>query len=191
MTLTKILTAFLVAFSLTVFDATASLISIDFNDVGGPHWTGIVDTTADTLTIQTWTNNAGLNWTPANLPLLPSWLAQDASGNSFDVPDTFDGTIDSTFAFVSPVANSAIAWNEGTSNQSTFFPGWGGFDFVIKRRDLNETGFALPSNANDSGVVYADSVTATAVPEPSSFALLGMGAIGLIGYRRWKRKQAA
>ena len=30
-----------------------------------------------------------------------------------------------------------------------------------------------------------------AVPEPSTFALLATGAIGLIGYRRRKRKQAA
>ena len=32
---------------------------------------------------------------------------------------------------------------------------------------------------------------AVAVPEPSTFALLGIGAIGLIGYRRRKRQQAA
>jgi hypothetical protein len=30
-----------------------------------------------------------------------------------------------------------------------------------------------------------------AVPEPSGFVLLGIGAIGLFGYRRWKRNQAA
>jgi len=29
------------------------------------------------------------------------------------------------------------------------------------------------------------------VPEPSTFALLGMGAIGLVGYRKRKRKLAA
>ena len=32
---------------------------------------------------------------------------------------------------------------------------------------------------------------AAAVPEPSTFALLGMGAIGLIGHGRRKRKRAA
>ena len=39
----------------------------------------------------------------------------------------------------------------------------------------------------------ADTVTLTAgaVPEPSTFVLLGMGAIGLIGYRRRKQKQLA
>lgn len=34
------------------------------------------------------------------------------------------------------------------------------------------------------------SETTAAVPEPSTFALLGMGAIGLLGHRRRKRKQA-
>jgi hypothetical protein len=33
--------------------------------------------------------------------------------------------------------------------------------------------------------------SSAAVPEPSTFALLGIGAIGMIGYRRRKRKQAA
>ena len=42
----------------------------------------------------------------------------------------------------------------------------------------------------DIDAVGAISSTA-AVPEPSTFALLGMGAVGLIGYRRWKRQQAA
>ena len=36
-----------------------------------------------------------------------------------------------------------------------------------------------------------DAANSAAVTEPSSFALFGMGAIGLIGYRRRKRKQAS
>ena len=43
---------------------------------------------------------------------------------------------------------------------------------------------------NNRGSVIVNAET-SAVPEPSTFALLGMGAIGLIGYRRGKRKQAA
>lgn len=48
-----------------------------------------------------------------------------------------------------------------------------------------------PTGGNGSWAVfadvYADTFTVAAVPEPSTFALAGLGLVGLIGYRRFKK----
>lgn len=130
---------------LLAMPAAATLVAIDyrdqnpansgFPDAGGPHWTGVVDTAANTLTIYTWTEIPGSVqfWTPLwtpNLSTLPLvWPAVDASGSEYDVPDTFDGTIDSSFAFISTVSARNIQWNEGVfslPDVADFYPGWGG-----------------------------------------------------------------
>ena len=45
--------------------------------------------------------------------------------------------------------------------------------------------FPIPAVAAQLGV---DNITATAVPEPSTLALAGFGALGLLGYARWRKR---
>jgi hypothetical protein len=139
-------------------DARADLVAIEYYDrgiinpefAGGPLWTGHVDTIADTLTIQTWKElplHGAEFWIPRSLPDVPLvWPARDAAGNAFDVPDTFDGHIDDTFAFISDDRLQDIEWkapifNYGTTpptfvgtvdveytlNTGDVWPGWGGY----------------------------------------------------------------
>ncbi len=145
-------------------DARAILVAIEYYDqavvnpdfAGGPLWTGFVDTIADTLTINAWTElplHGAEYWIPRNLLPPPQvaaqplvWPARDAAGNFFDVPDTFNGHIDDTFAFISDTHLREMLWKapiyeynttpptflgtvdvEYTLNTGDVWPGWGGY----------------------------------------------------------------
>jgi len=111
-----------------------------FPDNGGPHWTGFVDTEANSLIIHTWTDLPGTPefwtpWTPdlSAAPLV--WPAVTSTGIAYDVPDDFLGDIDGAFGFVSTVSARDMRWNEGIWGESPsltlpseidFYPGWGG-----------------------------------------------------------------
>jgi hypothetical protein len=148
-----------------VADAQATMVAIEYYDradvnpdfAGGPLWTGYVDTIADTLTIETWTElplHGNEYWIPRNLPGQPLvWPARDANGNPYDVPGTFDGHIDNTFAFISDVHLRDMEWKapifdysplpddppiflgtvdvEYTLDTGDVWPGWGGFALQV------------------------------------------------------------
>lgn len=113
--------------------ACGTLYSVDFNDFNGPHWTGIVDTTSDTLTITKWVQN------PSGLvdeiliiggpisDVLPAttqgerirWDPPSFADAPYDVPDNWDGKIGSDWAFIpkAPGMGPVLA---------PFYAGWGG-----------------------------------------------------------------
>ena len=120
---------------------------------------------------------------------LPAWPARDASGNLFDVPDTFDGTISNSFGFYSPETLKEMSWNEGTHTGLDFHPGWGGLHgssgYLTSFSD--ELFGRLPINVLSAQALNG-SVSATSVPEPSSclfmaFAGVAMGAISFLRKR--------
>lgn len=129
--------------------------SVNPDFAGGPLWTGHVDTSDDTLTIETWTELPlhGIDyWMPRNLPAIPLvWPARDALGNHYNVPDTFDGHINNEFAFISDENLRQMEWKraifgpnpdpdgfppiimtgtedvEYTLDTGEIWPGWGGY----------------------------------------------------------------
>ncbi|MCA9236871.1 MAG: hypothetical protein KDA44_15450 [Planctomycetales bacterium] len=147
----------LLAFALVAVSSvrlSATIVKITFFDqanvnpefAGGPLWTGFVDTTTDNLTIETWTElplHGSEFWAPQTLPLV--WPARTSTGALFDVPDTFNGSIDNSFGFISDVSLQDMAWLRPTLNTSTdpptldfapadytldtgdVWPGWGAF----------------------------------------------------------------
>jgi hypothetical protein len=144
----------------------ADLVAIEYWDEGisdtypggGPLWTGIVDTVADTLTIQTWTElpgHASEFWMPRDLPLV--WKAYASDGSLYNVPDNFNGKIDDTFAFISDQTLRQMRWlipqfNYATNpptrlpsieatytlNAIDIRPGWGGYAFGLPGAPLNQ-----------------------------------------------------
>jgi hypothetical protein len=137
--------------------ARAVLVDVEYYDrgavnpefAGGPLWTGVVDTTTDLLTIRTWQElplHGNEFWIPQSLPMV--WPARNSSGGLFDVPDTFDGRINDSFAFISDLTLRQMDWGapvfdyvttpptllsvedaEFTLSSIEVRPGWGGFAF--------------------------------------------------------------
>ena len=166
--------------------ANAALFNVDFNDNTASHWTGVVNTTTDTLTFTSWTENAG--FPTLLIPSLPMvWDAVDGTGSSFDVPDNWDGNFGTNWGFLSPVSFNSISFVNGTYN-STFTPGW-----HIQRYSDGTIATNIGTNRispwpRDNGILAyadADTVVITAVvPIPGAVWLLGSGLIGLVGFRR-------
>lgn len=107
-----------------------------FEGIGGPEWTGIVDTDLNQLTITNWVElpSDPHYYTPLGVPLV--WKAYAADGSEYDITDAhFDEAnstfrIDDQFAFISSQSAREMAWLEGPWSMIVpydFYPGWGGF----------------------------------------------------------------
>ncbi len=103
----------------------AQLYTVEFNDLDGPRWTGLVDTDTNDLFIQSWTENPGgvEFWTPQSLQFLN--LKTDLGNDPFDILDDWDGTIDDTWGFITFFSNSDRTWNEGNFTNLSPILGWG------------------------------------------------------------------
>ncbi|MCA9147689.1 MAG: hypothetical protein KDA92_00250 [Planctomycetales bacterium] len=208
----------------TVGVATANFVEIDFRDQnlptsafpdhGGPHWVGVVDTLADTVTISFWEEIEGSTpyWTP-NLqtsgPLV--WQAVDLNGFRYDVPDDFGSNphIGSNWGFISPVSVRNMVWNEGIillPEVADFFPGWGAVrrpipgqnppELFYDTADNQQTMPLLPYSSVGTrpalqATVSVKAITIVGVPEPSAAAcglvVAGMCAGGVV-LKRWRKK---
>ncbi len=192
--MTRAMIAFVMCLFGTTLGAANIVFNVDFNDADGPHWTGLVDTDADTLTINTWTENAGGvdYWTPAPSMLPWVWTAKTSTG-SFDVPTGWDGTMDNSWGFLPPETdNTLITWNEGTHTFSARGLGW-----AAGRTGGSVNGFGavnllqLVPDGIGSVRVANGSVAITPVPEATAFMSLSLvGLAGAaIGWWRETRKR--
>lgn len=192
--LIKLIRVSLAGFSLLILPAlvepaAAALFNVDLVDNDGPHIMGYVDTTANTMTVTSWTENPGGNsfWTASNLPR--TYDAVDAVGDPFDVPDNWDGTIGNTWGFLNPLGNMSAGWNEGTFVNDTSSDGWGIFRVAgTNHAGTNETQWsAIPVDPNSAPTATFDAVTVSPIPEPESALLLVLGAAAGI----WRARRIA
>jgi len=206
--------------------SSAALVGIEFRvpgnlpshteTQGGPLWTGIVDTTLDTLTIYTWIEQADSIdfWSPdpTSMPLV--WSAVDNTGAPFDVPDGFDGIIDSTFAFISPQNVHEMTWLQSATEggpllpiEATFYPGWGGARYIpnlqtelvydtdwseeyMPRMLTSPQGLGIVT-ADDGIVTLVDFSSITPVPEASQALAWSVFAAGGLLIAYWRRLRSA
>ncbi len=74
--------------------AHATLFDVTWSNTKGSHWTGVVNTTNNTLVIDSWTTNDRIRqwW---RLPQTESIIfdAVDINGDTFEIADDWDGTI--------------------------------------------------------------------------------------------------
>lgn len=156
----------------------------------GVSFSGIVDTSADTFTLHNVVDGAAGNtfWTISSPVVMH---AVDSAGLAYDVPNAWDGTIDSTWGFVGPLL-SAVAFNEGAAPAvwSTWSTGWGAYmgpDGTIQSNNTHDgqlQNWVYTSGYGGQWVTQAGHglVNVTLVPAPGSAVLFGVS--GLVGMRR-------
>ena len=193
-----------IALSLT----TSPIFAVDFdvhfqNTSSGIDWSGVVDTTADTLSITDWAVT-GNSLYPAVIsdanPII--FDAVTGSDSSFDVPDNWDGSFQG-WGFLSRQGWLNNTWTNKAQQE--------GGDFSMSASHNNKIGLGLSEfdggarieNGKEvSGLqrAYTDSptftdhangtvesptsFTAVAVPEPSSAMLLVLGATSFLVRRK-------
>jgi hypothetical protein len=156
-TLTRLAGLALLGGAVAVSEALAVLVGVEYRDEsvvfpgsGGPWWRGVVDTSADTLSIYWWAELPASQAFAQPVLIRPDlspgalvWNAVDVNNLRFDVPDSFgSGTspfsIGLDWAFVSPVSALNMSWvttnaagatvpvSMGIPSVGDFYPGWGG-----------------------------------------------------------------
>ncbi|NOX09107.1 MAG: hypothetical protein GXP22_06415 [Gammaproteobacteria bacterium] len=160
--------------------------------VAGIGFTGVVDTTTDIFTLTSVTDGVLYQdfWTIPSSLTMPAY---DSSGGFYDVPDNWNGTIDSTWGFVGPLL-SAITFNEGSANgaYSDWTTGWGALinplgTYVTSPTESNAMSNWPYTSTNGNGYWITQpghgllAVTAASVPLPGSAILFISGLLGIIG----------
>lgn len=171
------------------FDVTAPPVP------AGIGFTGVVDTTADTFLLTSVTDGASPQpfWT-ISAPILMNAL--NSAGLPYDVPDAWDGTIDSTWGFVGPQLGSITVFNEGsvTSAWNLWTTGWGGMinsggTPIMGPTHLNAMANWPYTATNSAGFWITQpghgtlSVTSSTIPLPTALPM-GLALIGALAWRR-------
>ncbi len=137
---------------------------------------GQVDTGSDSFVISSWSDPSKSTWTPQAGELPLTLDAFTADGQTYDVPDDWNGKI-SGWAFLLPAERDllTVQWNEGAPTefwQGASF-GWGGLrnrpgKVVTGKESSDETKRFryVPMAGNSTSDISFDTVTITPAPSP-------------------------
>ena len=171
--------------------AVTTLLSNGYNKGKWNGSTGIVSTTAASDTTHLTTLGVILNNVDGSTPLFgtgaalgqfngTSPLATDVLVKYTYYGDTnLDGIVDGTdySRIDNGFANHLAGWANGDLNYDNVI---NGSDYTLIDNAFNQQGASLAT------AVAASQVATAAVPEPTSLGLLGLGAAGLLGRRRFR-----
>jgi len=180
---------------------------IHFQDATtGIDWSGVVDTTTNTLSITEWTATGNDFYPTAiseNNPVV--FNAVTGANSSYDIADVWDGTMPN-WGFLSELNWANYNWTNKPAQESgegvaffssepskiglgvkeVFQPEIRGDDFIIPAGNQRTyTGAQkFTDQVNGNSEITATNFTVEAVPEPSSVMLLLVGATGLLARRK-------
>ncbi len=84
---------------------------------------------------------------------------------------------------------AAQSWKKSNDESSTitikpFINGFGDINEINSTNTGNSTGLIFDPNYNDFNIAFDDRSQVSAVPEPATLLLLGLGSLGLAAFRR-------
>ncbi len=186
--------------------ANAGLINVEYVDTDGPQWTGVVDTNADTLTINSWSEGLGgmSFWTPSTPALMFHAYAKPSFNTTnfndlinYDISDAWNGLIGQSWGFLSDLTKKQISWDQGEFLGNDARLGWGltqGNDGKVNFSQFTDQNHFLfiPRGEFLNSISYANSVetspsSSVSVPEPSTLAIFALGMLG-VASRRFKKQ---
>lgn len=174
--------------------ASASVYIVDYNDLDAVHWTGEVDTDADTLTV---TSFEPVEGSGLRAPVLPAvWPAKLIKYTPTGGPSLWDNYYSEPFDVQDGwTVNDGVFWSAGPVADWPLgvVGGWGGGYGNDQGGRMFGGGIGLtwgtrPGPIGNTSVYqsWPDTlqVTTQAVPEPSGLLIFGLLSLGLLGCRR-------